>query len=74
MGQEEIIKLLEEEGKPLSRGEISKLLNKEAKAISRILKQLLNYNEISSEEIDKDKALKEYKCKRKMKLYFTKNK
>ena len=72
MGQEEIIKLLEEEGKPLSRGEISMMLNKEAKYISTLLKQLLKYNEVEAKEINKDKALKDYRCKRKMKLYFIK--
>jgi hypothetical protein len=72
MGQEEIIKLLEEEGKPLSRGEISLALNKEAKYISTLLKQLLKYNEVRAKEIDKDKALKNYHCKRKMRLYFIK--
>lgn len=70
MGQEDIIKLLEKETKPLTRKEIAELLEENASKISRILQTLLKFNEINYIEIDRKEAMKSYGCKRRMKKYF----
>ena len=70
MSQSEIIDLLEKQEKPLSVGEISKILNENQKKISRCLASLLKYSEVCFIEIDRIDAMKNYKCKHRMRLWF----
>lgn len=70
MVQEEIIEVLEKSNVPLSAGEIASQLQISIIHISRGLKGMLKYNEIQCIELDKMVALKFYKCKRKMRLYY----
>ena len=70
MSQSEIINLLEKKTTPLSVGEIAILLDDNQKKISRCLASMLKYHEVSFIEIDRIKAMKNYKCKHRMKLWF----
>jgi len=70
MSQSEIIDLLEKEEKPLSVGEISKLLDGNQKKISRGLAMMVKYGEVSFIEINRIEAMKNYKCKHRMRLWF----
>jgi len=70
MGQEDVINILEKADKPLSRKEIAILLGWAENKTMDIISQLLKYNEIKCQELNKDYALKFYKCKRKMRIYF----
>ena len=70
MGQEEVLKVLEKEGKPLSRREISLILNERVEKISSDLRQLIKFKEIKFKVIYSGEALKIYQSKRKMRLYY----
>ena len=70
MSQSEIIDLLEKEVKPLSVGEIAILLDDNQKKISRCLAAMLKYNEVCCIEIDRIIAMKDYHCKKRMRLWF----
>ena len=72
MAQSEIIELLENMSEPLSVGEIALSLNENPKKISRDLNKLLQYKEIDAIEVPKESALKKYKCKHRMRIYFVK--
>jgi len=70
MSQSDIIDLLEKEDKPLSVGEIAKLLDDNQKKISRCLASMVKYHEVCFIEIDRIDAMKNYKCKHRMRLWF----
>ena len=70
MSQSEKIDLLEKGVKPLSVGEIAILLDDNQKKISRCLAMMLKYNEVCFVEIDRIKAMENYKCKHRMRLWF----
>jgi hypothetical protein len=70
MGQSDILRLLEKEQKPLPVGTIAKKLNECQKKISILLRKLLKYNEVDCIEIDRIEAMKKYKCKHRMRLWF----
>lgn len=72
MSQSEVLDLLEKIGGFLSVGEIAKILKDNPFQISRDLNKMLQYGEIESKEIDKEIALKKYRCKHKMKIYSAK--
>lgn len=69
MGQEEILSVLEKSRVPLSAEEIARELNNTIIKILGDIKKLLQYNEIQCIELNKDLAMKFYRCKRKMRLY-----
>ena len=58
MSQEEIMTLLEKEGRPLSLGQIAKELNKEAIKVSMTIRRLLKSNEVKCFELDRVSASK----------------
>jgi len=70
MSQTEVIDLLERVKKPLSVGEISKMLNENPFKISNHLRKMLKYSEVNFIEIDRIKAMENYNCKRRMRLWF----
>jgi len=72
MAQAEIYKLLEIAARPLAVKEIQFILNENQSKILKEINKMLKYNEVDYVEIDKDKALKEYGCKHKMRLYVIK--
>ena len=74
MGQADIIELLEKSDKPLSRKEIAERLHAQPSNISNLLNNLIHWNEIMFEEINKEMALQKYGCKKRMRLYFSLNK
>ena len=73
IGQEEVLELLEKEKKPLGRSQIAEILQIDACVASKIIKHLLNHNEIKCIEIDRIKAQKIFKDKticRRLRLYY----
>lgn len=72
MAQAEIYKLLEIARRPLAVKEMQFILNENQSKILKDINKMLKYNEVDYIEIDKDKALKEYGCKHKMRLYIIK--
>jgi len=80
MAQEEIIKLLEKEGKikvlilnkPLSKKEVEEKLGLPSTIVSHSLNKLLKHNEIKCFELDRFEAQKYLRTqvKRKIRLYY----
>ena len=69
MSQQNILDVLEKIGKPISVSEIAKLIDDECYKISKQLRRMLKFNEVCFVEIDKDEAMKRYKCKHRMRLW-----
>ena len=67
-----MLDLLEKAEKPLSVGEIAKLMNDSPYKISKDLNKMLQYNEIDFKEVSTKVAMKKYKCKHRMKIYYIK--
>ena len=71
MGQGDILEALQEQKKPLSIPEIAKILDTESiRTVFALVKKLLKTNDISCIEIPRDLAMKMYRCKRRMRLYY----
>jgi repressor of nif and glnA expression len=70
MSQGDIIDVLEKIKRPMSRGEIAKELNDEGSHVSHSIARLIKGRCIKIIEIDRNEALKRYKCKRRMRLYY----
>lgn len=70
MSQADIIQVLEKERTVLSISEIADRLNIPTRFASMTVKQLLKYGEINYIEIDRRVALRFFKTKRRMKLYY----
>jgi len=70
MGQAEIIDLLKEMRKPVSRREIAIALGEDPNKVSVHLKKLITFKEVNWIEIDRKVAMKKYHCSRRMKLYY----
>ena len=70
MSQEEVIRILEKVKKPLSRTEIAKILNKDLINISHSIARLIKGHQIKIIEIDREQAMIEFHCKRRMRLYY----
>ena len=68
--QQEIIELLKKEKKELSLKQIAERLHADPSHVTKRISKLIFYREIKFIEIDKDKALKLYHCKRRMRLYY----
>ena len=68
--QQEILDLLEKEGKPLGRIEIAFKLNCRPEHVTSRLTLLLKYKEIKCIEIDRIEAKKRFNAKRRMRLYY----
>lgn len=69
MGQAEVIDVLEKSKLPLSSKEIATILNEAEDKINHTLNRLYKYHEIEIIELNKELAMKFYKCKRRMRLY-----
>lgn len=72
MGQSEVINLLEKKKKPLSCREIAILIGDDPHKVGKDLNKMIKYKEVYTLEIDKDKAYKDYNCKKRMRLYYVK--
>jgi len=70
MSQQEVIDVLRKSEKPLSRTEIAKELNLSVIGVSHSLMRLVKGRDIKVIEIDRHQALKNYHCKRRMRLYY----
>lgn len=70
MSQQDVLEILESSKVPLSVKEISDALNERQEKISFIVNRLLKYREVEFFELNKDLALKFYKTKRRMRLYY----
>jgi len=65
-----VIDILKKADKPLSRTEIAELLGEQPTKISLLIKRMLKYGEVKCIEINRQQALKHYKCKRRMRIYY----
>lgn len=70
MSQADVIEVLEKIKKPLSRKEIAKELEYNEIRISHVLARLIKSRSIKIIEISREVALKQYNCKRRMRLYY----
>lgn len=70
MGQAEIIEYLKEARRPVSRNELAMGLNEKPNKITDRLTTLLIHKEIQCIEISRKEAMKLYRCKRRMRLYY----
>lgn len=70
MGSQEVIDVLERFAKPMSRGEIAKVSGINEIRVSHIIKRLIKYDEVKIIEIDRHQAMKLYRCKRRLRLYY----
>lgn len=71
MGQQEIIEVLEKSKVPLSLKEICDQLGESCeRKVSMRLKTLIDYNEVKVIQLHKDLAMKFYKSKRGLRLYY----
>lgn len=71
MGQGDVLEILEKQMKPLSVPEIAEIMDHtNPKKVFTLIKKLLESNDISCLEIPRQLAMKMYKCKRRMRLYY----
>jgi len=70
MSQQDVIKILEKNKKPLAVIDIAKLINDDPYKVSKELARMLKYSEVYFIEIDRFEAMKRYNCKRRMRLWF----
>ena len=70
MAQEVIVNLLKKNKKPLSRSEIALQLNLDPIMVSHNIRKLLKYYEVKCIEINRFQAMKEYGCRRRIRLYY----
>lgn len=70
MGQVEVLEVLEDSKLPLAVREIAEILGTRIKEVFLIVKKLERHNEIESFELNRLLAMKFFKSKRKMKLYY----
>jgi len=68
--QEEIINVLKNNRKPLSRREIAGLLKESENKISMRIKRLIEIGEVEYIEIPRKLAMKMYHCYRRMRIYY----
>jgi hypothetical protein len=70
MGQQEVIEILENSRRPISRIEIAERLKEDPNKISVILQKLVKHKEVQDFEINRQIAFKVFRCKRRMRLYY----
>lgn len=70
MGQVEVLQVLEKSKVPLSAHEIADEMKERLDKICRILTALEKFNEVQFFELNKNLAMKFFKAKRRMKLYY----
>jgi hypothetical protein len=70
MGQQEVLSILEKYKKPMSLGEITRASESNVTIISHALARLVKANDIKIMEIDRKQAMKFYKCKHRLRLYY----
>lgn len=70
MAQQIIIEYLEKVKVPKSRGQIASDLGIAPISVSHALKSLVKYKEVKYKEITRQEAYKNYKCYRRMCIYY----
>lgn len=70
MSQGDILEVLEKSKRPMSASDIALALNERDKHVFISIRRLIKSNSIKILEIDREQALKLYKCKRRMRLYY----
>lgn len=72
IGQEEVLKVLEKEKRPLGRKDIAERLGQTGETVSHHLKKLLIHNEIKCIVLDRNQAKEFFKCSRshRTKVYY----
>jgi hypothetical protein len=65
---------LEKAKEPLSRSEIAKSIGCEPKTVSMRLKVLIKFHEVNSIEIPREEAMRRFRSKRRMNLYYLEGK
>lgn len=70
MSQGEVLDILKKEKRPISAKEIIEKLDLNEKRVYVLLGILLKYDEIKCIEIPRDLAMKMYRSKRRMRLYY----
>ena len=70
MGQADIIEVLEKNEKAMTRREIAEALGEDLVHASHSIARLIKSKDIKIIEIDREQAMKLYKCKRRMRLYY----
>ena len=70
MGQQEIIEYLKSSKYPMTRKEIAKGLNIDECKVSKIIERLVSFDEVSVIELHRLVAMKFYKVKRKLRLFY----
>ncbi len=70
MGQQEVIEFLEKQPAPLTSGEIADAIGCSHSTVSRIIKKLMQYDEVKFVEINRYEAIKRCGAKRRIRLYF----
>ena len=74
MSQQDVLKVLEKEKKPLSRSEIAEKLNQSVILVSSNIRELLKNRDIKAIEIDRHQAKEHFQgtksIKRRMRLYY----
>ena len=70
MGQSDILEVLEKAKEPLSRGQIAQILNFDLVKVSHSISRLIKARDIKVIEINREQAMKKYKCKHRMLLYY----
>lgn len=71
MGQQEILNLLEKEGKPMAAREIAAALEETTSKVLMRISCMLDGGDISCIELDRVLAALHFKTKRKMRLYYS---
>lgn len=70
IGQSEILMILENSNVPLSSKEIADLLKENHVKICCLLKKLIKHNEVKTIDLNKILAMKFFKSKRRLQLFY----
>ena len=70
MSQSEVLELLKKEIEPITVREMSIKLNDSYIKISKDINKMLKYKEVCFIEMDRVEALKKFKCKRRVRLFY----
>lgn len=70
MGQGEILEVLEESKVPLAIREMARMMDEAEEKIAHTLRRMLKYGDVKCVELNKDLAMKFFKCKRRLRLYY----
>ena len=70
MSQGDILEVLEKAKKPLCRTEIANIIKLDPIQVSHNLRRLVKGRSVKIIEINREQAMKFYRCKRRMRLYY----